>query len=61
MNTNDPLPRPGPTRPTLRIVRDLRAPSDAAHQITGGKGTPKLLEAAVKGKVFKSVEIHGTA
>jgi len=24
-------------------------------------GTPKLLEAAVKGKVFKSVEIHGTA
>ena len=29
--------------------------------VTGGKARPKLLEAAVKGKVFKTVEIHGTA
>jgi type VI protein secretion system component Hcp len=29
--------------------------------VTGGKATPKLLEAACKGKVFKKVEIHGTA
>ena len=53
MKTNDPLPRPKPTRPTLRIVRDL--PGDA-RQIVGGK----LLESAVKGKVYKRVEIHGT-
>ena len=33
--------------------------SDVAHpeEVKGGK----LLEGAVKGKVFKSVEIHGTA
>ena len=29
--------------------------------ITDKKALPKLLEAAVKGKVFKKVEIHGTA
>ena len=30
--------------------------------MTGGtKALPKLMEAAVKGKVFKKVEIHGTA
>jgi type VI protein secretion system component Hcp len=33
--------------------------------VTGGKlidtATPKLLEAALKGHVFKKVEIHGTA
>ena len=29
--------------------------------IISDKATPKLLEAAVKGKVFKKVEIHGTA
>jgi hypothetical protein len=36
---------------------DLPA-SDAAHpeEVKGGK----LLESAVKGKVFKKVEIHGT-
>ena len=28
--------------------------------VTGGKATPKLYEAAVKGTVFKKVEIHGT-
>ena len=54
MKTNDPHPRPAPTRPTLRIVRDL--PSDA-RQIVGGT----LLESAVKGQVYKRVEIHGTA
>ena len=58
MKTNDPLLRPEPTRPTLRIVRDL--PVDA-RQITGGKELPKLLESAIKGQVFKKVEIHGTA
>ncbi len=33
--------------------------------VTGGKlidtATPKLFEAAIKGQVFKKVEIHGTA
>ena len=53
MKTNERLPRPEPTRPTLRIVRDL--PVDA-RAIVGGN----LLGAATKGKVFKSVEIHGT-
>jgi hypothetical protein len=28
--------------------------------VTGGKAMPKLLETAVKGHVFKQVEIHGT-
>jgi hypothetical protein len=46
---------------TLELV-DLPA-SDAAHpdEVRGGKATPKLLESAVKGQVFKKVEIHGTA
>jgi bacteriocin-like protein len=39
--------------------RELTA--DELNAVTGGRATPKLLEAAVKGKVFKSVEIHGTA
>jgi bacteriocin-like protein len=35
--------------------RELTA--DELNAVTGGK----LLEAAVRGKVFKKVEIHGTA
>jgi type VI secretion system secreted protein Hcp len=34
---------------------------DISIGILNDRGTPKLLEAAVKGKVFKKVEIHGTA
>ena len=34
---------------------------DISMGIISDKATPKLLEAAVKGKVFKKVEIHGTA
>ena len=34
---------------------------DISIGIVSDKATPKLLEAAVKGKVFKKVEIHGTA
>ncbi len=34
---------------------------DISLGIISDKATPKLLEAAVKGKVFKKVEIHGTA
>jgi type VI secretion system Hcp family effector len=34
---------------------------DISIGIIADKATPKLLEAAVKGKVFKKVEIHGTA
>lgn len=34
---------------------------DISLGIISDKATPKLLEAAVKGKVFKTVEIHGTA
>jgi type VI secretion system Hcp family effector len=34
---------------------------DISLGIINDRSTPKLLEAAVKGKVFKSVEIHGTA
>ena len=34
---------------------------DIALGIITDKGLPKLLEAAVKGKVFSKVEIHGTA
>ena len=41
--------------PRARAVKDLTV-SDA-RQVKGGK----LLEAATKGKVFKKVEIHGTA
>ena len=33
----------------------------ALHKDHTDKSLPKLLEAAVKGKVFKKVEIHGTA
>jgi bacteriocin-like protein len=31
------------------------------EHVSGGKGTPKLLETAIKGQVVKTVEIHGTA
>ena len=34
---------------------------DELEHVSGGRGTPKLLEAAIKGQVFKKVEIHGTA
>ena len=34
---------------------------DVSLGIITDKALPKLLEAAVKGKVFKKVEIHGTA
>jgi type VI secretion system secreted protein Hcp len=34
---------------------------DISLGIISDKATPKLLEGAVKGKVFKKVEIHGTA
>ena len=41
---------------------DQRALSDSELDgVTGGKSLPRLLEAAIKGKVFKKVEIHGTA
>jgi bacteriocin-like protein len=35
--------------------------TDELNHVSGGRGTPKLLEAATKGHVFKKVEIHGTA
>ena len=35
--------------------------TDELEHVSGGRGTPKLLEAAIKGQVFKKVEIHGTA
>jgi type VI secretion system secreted protein Hcp len=34
---------------------------DISLGIISDKATPKLLEGAVKGKVYKTVEIHGTA
>ena len=34
---------------------------DISLGVMTDKGLPKLLDAAVKGKVFKKVEIHGTA
>ena len=42
---------------TKQIVRELTA--DELDAVSGG--APKLLEAACKGKVYKTVEIHGTA
>jgi hypothetical protein len=45
-------------------LRNLPAKSVSGKQagsVKGGKSVPKLLEAAIKGKVFKKVEIHGTA
>ena len=35
--------------------------TDELEHVAGGKATPKLLEAAIKGHVFTKVEIHGTA
>lgn len=43
----------------LEATRELSV--EEAKKVFGGKATPKLLEAAIKGKVFKKVEIHGTA
>lgn len=60
MKTNDRRPRPAPGSYS-RMLRDLPAAPDTVRRVIGGKALPKLLEAAVKGKVFKSVEIHGTA
>jgi hypothetical protein len=44
-------------------LKDLEPSSDSAQHdsVKAGKALPKLLEGAVKGKVFKKVEIHGTA
>ena len=42
-----------------RSERELTA--EELEHVSGGRGTPKLLEAAIKGQVFKKVEIHGTA
>ena len=44
-------------------LKDLEQSSDSAQHdsVKGGKALPKLLEAAVKGQVFKKVEIHGSA
>jgi len=38
-------------------IKDLAVKKAQAKGIKGGK----LLEAAAKGKIFKTVEIHGTA
>ena len=50
--------------PTAK-ARDLTVTPAVDARVKGGeeekKATSKLLEAALKGKVFKSVEIHGTA
>ena len=61
MKTNDRRPRPAPAGSTHRMLRDLPAAPDTVRGVIGGNALPKLLEGAVKGKVFKSVEIHGTA
>jgi hypothetical protein len=48
-------------------VRDLAVTPTAGAGVKGGeeeekrKAASKLLDAAVKGKVFQKVEIHGTA
>ena len=41
----------------LEATKELSA--EEAKEVKGGRS--KLLEAALKGKVFKEVEIHGTA
>jgi hypothetical protein len=53
---------------TIRKVENLPQEAEEltpaeAEAAQGGRKTrlPKLLEAAVKGKVFKKVETHGTA
>jgi hypothetical protein len=55
MKTNDRRPRPAPGSYS-RMLRDLPAAPDTVRRVVGGK----LLEAAVKGQVYKRVEIHGT-
>ncbi len=60
MKTNDRHPRPAPGSYS-RMLRDLPAAPDALRQVIGGKATPLLAENLIKGKVFKKVEIHGTA
>lgn len=53
MRKNETVARnPGMTKENNRGLT-----ADELDAVAGGK----LLEAAVKGKVFKSVEIHGTA
>jgi hypothetical protein len=44
-------------------LRNLPAKSVGGKQagsVKGGKALPKLMQAALKGKVFTKVEIHGT-
>ena len=48
-------------RPNVRSLGVQSVGGKQAGSVKGGKALPKLLEAAVKGKVFKKVEIHGTA
>ena len=55
MKTKDRHPRPAP-RSYSRMLRDLPVAPDEVRRVIGGK----LLEAAVKGKVFKEVVLHGT-
>lgn len=43
----------------LYATRELSV--EDAKKVIGGKAAAKLLEAATKGKVFKSVEISGSA
>ena len=61
------------TGPRRKIMSNTNSKSDDHREltdieldaVTGGKlidaATPKLYEAALKGKVFTKVEIHGTA
>lgn len=35
--------------------------ADVSIGITSDRSVPKLMEAAVKGRIFRTVEIHGTA
>jgi len=59
--------RKAPTQEPRAKARDLTVTPAVDAGVKGGeeeekrKGTPKLLDAAIKGKVFTSVEIHGTA
>jgi hypothetical protein len=57
MKSNHPRSRPAEARRHPRDLRDLPPAPDAARRVVGGT----LLEAAAKGKVHKTVQIHGTA
>ena len=43
------------------LTSEREPTADELEHVSGGRGTPKLLEAAIKGQVFRKVEIHGTA